>query len=125
MLLPAAGVNATRPLTSLNDVTSGRLPPPAVATGTFSVTLTAAVPPAGTVTLEGTDTVCGLPCSSVSATLNVAAELPRFVSVIVPVWLKSALSSLKPKLNDGVCFVPSATTFVFVAFCACTRPSCA
>ena len=49
----------------------------------------------------GTDTVdpyveteCGLPSSSVSATLNVAHELPKFVSVTSSVSLKSRFSSL-------------------------------
>ena len=81
-LFPAVGVSLTRPATSRSAAAF-----PTVATGTFSVTSSDAVPPAGTVTgfaLNATE--CGRPLALLSASEKVAAEPPWFfrVSVSVP-----------------------------------------
>ena len=82
MLLPAAGVNVTRPATSRN----ARPPvvePATPATGTFRVTFTVAVPPAGTLTDDVlSPSVCAEPAATACATVNDAAEAPLFFSVI-------------------------------------------
>ncbi len=65
-----------------------------MATGTDSRTRISRSPCGGTDTVEPyVEIVCGLPWSSVSATLNVAHVSPKFVSLTSPVPLKSRLSS--------------------------------
>ena len=87
-----AGVNVTRPETSLNALES-----PAVATGTVSSTSTSIDPLAGTVTLDGlTFAVCGLPAFRSIETFNVAGVLPKFFSTTFFFWLKVLSISAKP-----------------------------
>ncbi len=85
-----AGVKVTRPATSRN---ASELP--TVPTGTFSVTFTAALPPAGTLIDEIAPptmpllviaSVCGEPAWFATAMLNVAADAPLLSSRIVRVF---------------------------------------
>ena len=77
---------------------------PAVATGTFSVTLTSAVLPAGTVIDDVpadepplvTASVCGEPAWLATEMLKVAADVPLLFSRIVRVFEKFDFSSSKP-----------------------------
>ncbi len=78
---------------------------PAVATGTFSVTLTSLWLPAGTVIDEidppirpplVTASVCGEPAWLATEMLKVAADVPLLFSRIVRVFEKFDFSSSKP-----------------------------
>ena len=96
---------------------------PAVAAGTLSSTLTSRLSCGRTVTcVSRRTTECGLPASSCVETVKVAGASPKFLRVTVSRPAKSRSSSAKPKFSAGASLSPSATTWVWTAGSAWTRP---